>query len=126
LHGVRRASLLSRAKELRQKGEFPAARTTYERLLRVLPEDGEIWYGMGRVEQETDRLEQALECYRKAAAHGGTAWLPTWAWIREAACLRAMERKDEAREVLTRVIEQGTDIYSAQSEARTQLQELEE
>ncbi len=126
LHGVRRASLLRRAKDLRQKGRLDQARATYEKLAALLPEDGEIWYGLGRAEQSAGRNEAAVACYEKAAAFGGTSWLPTWAWLREAACRRTVGDLTRARELLQRVIDEGQDIYGAQEEARRGLRELKE
>ncbi len=125
LHGVRRVSLLSTAKDLRKKGRLEEARALYDRLLRLLPEDGEAWYGLGRLEEQAGDNARAIKCYRKAAAHPNVEWLPTWAWLRQARCLRKSGREKEAEILFKKVLKEGRDLYGAFEEARKALAEGE-
>jgi len=125
LNGLRRASLLNRAKELRQKGKTEAARREYEKLLALLPRDGEVWYGLGRTEERAGGLERAVECYAKAAEAGGPLWLPTWGWLREAECLEKLGKPVRAEHLLRQVLSEGRDIYGAREKARRLLEKLE-
>lgn len=126
LHGVRRTSMLARAADLRRKGLTAEARAAYGELLARIPEDGEAWYGLGRLEEQAGRQARAAECHAKAATLGGTDWLPTWGWLREASCRIALGDKARARALLRRVLSEGNDMFDAKREATAALKTIEE
>ncbi len=126
LHGVRRASMLARAADLRRKGLTAEARAAYEELLARIPEDGEAWYGLGRLEEQAGQPAHGAECHAKAAALGGEEWLPTWGWLREAECRIALGDKARARALLERVLAEGNDTFDAKREAAAALKRIEE
>ncbi len=126
LHGVRRASMLAQAATLRAKGETVPAREAYERLVARIPEAGEAWYGLGRLEDQAGDAARAAEHYAKAAALGGPEWLPTWGWIREAQCRVRVGDVKAARVLLNRVAVEGNDIFDAKAEAAKILAAIKE
>lgn len=126
LHGVRRTSMLARAADLRRKGLIAEARAAYQDLVARIPEDGEAWYGLGRLEERAGQPARAAECYAKAAALGGQDWLPTWGWIREAGCRLALGDKERARALLRRALAEGNDTFDARREAAAALKAIEE
>lgn len=84
------------------KGDLESAARDYERAAEVSPEFPDIRFRLGRVFEELDRRDQAVEEYRKAilaneeydAAHTALAF-----------CLLRSGRDDEAAEAFRRVLE---------------------
>ncbi len=123
LHGVKRKGRLKQAAELRQKGSYDEAEKVYKALLGILPGDGEVWYGLGRNHQAAGRAAEAIECFEQAARCGGTAWLPEWAWLRQADCLLKQGDSKRAHTFLRRILDRPNDTYNIKSKVRKRIKE---
>ena len=51
---------------LEMLGDFQGALECYNKIIKLNPEDPEVWNAKGNILSEMNRTEEALECYDKA------------------------------------------------------------
>jgi tetratricopeptide (TPR) repeat protein len=97
------SALVTQARNLADKGEYPAAIATLERAQRIEPENPLLWIELGRVHQAEGNSAQADSMGRKALALAtGDPNAQSSAWRLIAESLRARGRNQEASEALRR------------------------
>jgi tetratricopeptide (TPR) repeat protein len=97
------SALVTQARNLADKGEYPAAIATLERAQRIEPENPLLWIELGRVHQAEGNSGQADSMGRKALALAtGDPSAQSSAWRLIAESLRARGRNQEASEAMRR------------------------
>jgi tetratricopeptide (TPR) repeat protein len=97
------SALVTQARNLADKGEYPAAIATLERAQRIEPENPLLWIELGRVHQAEGNSAQADSMGRKALALAtGDPNAQSSAWRLIAESLRARGRNQEASEAMQR------------------------
>jgi tetratricopeptide (TPR) repeat protein len=97
------SALVTQARSLADKGEYPAAIATLERAQRIEPENPLLWIELGRVHQAEGNSAQADSMGRKALALAtGDPNAQSSAWRLIAESLRARGRNQEASEAMAR------------------------
>jgi tetratricopeptide (TPR) repeat protein len=66
-HG--KAAMVDLATTLSDMGRWDDARATYEKAVRLYPDDAAALNGLGYVHFRQDRFQAAVECYTRALAH---------------------------------------------------------
>ena len=104
----RPTALFYMAQSYRALDRLPAARTSFQTLLRDFADSelaGPASYGLAEIYFNDKDYESALPLFHRAAAKVKAAPLALSARYFEGRCLENLERKDEARDVYSQVIE---------------------
>ncbi len=98
----------SRARSLRQQGDFPRALRLYQRILQSLPLDDESRFAVADVLGEAGALEAASQVYRTVAIHDIRAGHPLPAIVASRQLVRLGQPVDDIRELLVQTYAAGS------------------
>jgi len=104
-------ALVNNAMQRYEAGDIDEALKVLDRALELDDTHAQGWYCKGCLLADLDRLDEAIECYRRSAATAGEmAYLPVY---NMGNALQALGRVDEALECFTRATELSPDDADA-------------